>query len=214
MFATLNSARIVMDGNSITAGNNYGSDPESTIGKQIIHQLKAEGVLGLTLNEFAVGGQTCAQMINDGSQTIGASLDRSRNNFLIANEGGNDIAFGATPKQAFDNFRNYCLLRKSEGYYVLAWDCLFRSNSPSIYTTADYNQALIDFNRLLQNGWKEFAHGFMDARKAFPHAPLSVYSPGVLDGGFWFPDNIHPSATANGIIASKLIQRLKQIPRK
>lgn len=212
-WATLNSARICLDGNSITAGNNYG-DINDSLSNQMIHQFSKQGIKGVSVVNYAVGGQTCAQMIADASQTIGAQFNPSRNNFLIVNEGGNDITFGATPQQAFDNLKQYCMLRRSEGYYVLVWDCLFRHNPANgFYTIAQYKQALIDFNFLVRSNWKDFADAYMDSRKEFPFVPLNDYT-GALNGGFWFPDCIHPGATLTALLAIRLIEYLKKIPDK
>jgi lysophospholipase L1-like esterase len=212
-YVKLASSKIVFDGNSITAGDGGGAG-DASVSSQVGAQLASQKVPGVSIVNVAVGGQTCAQMIADGSTQVAPLREVGRDCILVVNEGGNDISFGSTPQQAFDNIRNYCLLRRSEGFYVLIWDCLFRNNSPSgFYTAAAYKQALVDFNELVRGRWKEFADAYMDARRALPYVPDNDYT-GALNGGFWFPDCIHPSASANAIIAAKLIEHLKFIPKR
>ncbi len=212
-YVKLASSKIIFDGNSITNGELSGSGA-ANIPSQVTAQLALQKIPGVSVVNVAVGGQTCAQMIADGSSQVAPLREVGRDCILVVNEGGNDISFGATPQQAFENIRNYCLLRRSEGFYVLIWDCPFRHNSPSgFYTAAAYKQALIDFNALVRSGWKKFADAYMDTRKHFPYVPDNDYT-GALNGGFWFPDCVHPSATGNAIIAAKLVEHLKLIPLK
>jgi lysophospholipase L1-like esterase len=212
-YVKLASSKIIFDGNSITEGSGSGAGA-ANISAQVSAQLIAQKILGVSIVNIGVGGQTCAQMIADGSSQIAPLLEAGRDCILVANEGGNDIYFGATAAQAFQNIRDYCLLRRSEGFYVLVWSCPYRNNGFSSNPTGDptaYQAALLDFNNRLANGWKEFADAYMDTRKHFPYAPTANY-PG--DGGFWFPDCVHPSATGNAIIAAKLIEHLKIPIRK
>lgn len=212
-YVKLASSKIVFDGNSITEGHADGSGA-ANLSSQVAAQLAFQKIAGVSIVNLGVGGQTCAQMIADASTQVASLREVGRDCILVVNEGGNDISFGSTPLQAFDNIRNYCLLRRSEGFYVLAWDCLFRNNSPSgFYTSAGYKQALVDFNELVRGRWKEFADAYMDARRAFPYVPDNDYT-GALNGGFWFPDCVHPSATANAILAARLIEHLKFIPKR
>jgi lysophospholipase L1-like esterase len=211
-YVKLTAAKIIFDGNSITEGIDLGTGDASIWG-QVGAQLIAQKIFGASIVNISVSGQTCAQMIADGSSQISPLYENGRDNIIIANEGGNDIYFGATPAQALQNMRDYCLLRQSEGFYVLVWSCLHRNqgffaNPPDV---SGYQAALLDFNNRLERGWKEFADGFMDSRKHFPYIP-EANSPG--NGGFWFPDCVHPSATANAILAAKLIEHLKVIPIK
>lgn len=210
-YVKLASSKIIFDGNSITNGELTGAGA-ANIPNQVAAQLALQKIPGLSVVNVAVGGQTCAQMIADGSSQVAPLREAGRDCILVVSEGGNDISFGATPQQAFQNIRDYCLLRRSEGFYVLIWDCPFRHNSPSgFYTAAAYKQALIDFNALVRSSWKEFADAYMDTRRHFPYVPDNDYT-GALNGGFWFPDCVHPSATGNAIIAAKLVEHLKLIP--
>jgi lysophospholipase L1-like esterase len=212
-YVKLASSKIVFDGNSITEGAGSGAGA-ANISAQVSAQLIAQKIFGVSVVNLGVGGQTCAQMIDDGSSQVAPLREAGRDCIIVANEGGNDIYFGATAAQAFQNIRDYCLLRKSEGFYVLVWSCPNRNNGFSSNPSGDpsaYQAALLDFNNKLAAGWKEFADGFMDTRKHFPYIPEANF-PGA--GGFWFPDCVHPSATGNAIIAAKLIEHLKLIPRQ
>ena len=212
-YVKLASSKIIFDGNSITEGSGSGAGA-ANISAQVSAQLIAQRIRGVSIVNIGAGGQTCAQMITDGSTQIPPLYENGRDNIIVVSEGGNDIYVGATAAQAFQNMRDYCLLRRSEGFYVLVWSCPNRNNGFSTDPTGDpaaYQAALLDFNNRLERGWKEFADAFMDTRKHFPYAPTANF-PG--NGGFWFPDCVHPSATGNAIIAAKLVEHLKLIPKK
>jgi lysophospholipase L1-like esterase len=212
-YVQLSSAKIIFDGNSITEGSGSGAGA-ANISSQVAAQLIAQKIFGASIVNLGVGGQTCAQMIADGSSQVAPLLEAGRDCIMVVNEGGNDIYFGATAQQAYQNMRDYCLLRRSEGFYVLVWSCPNRNNGFSADpggSPVAYQAALLDFNNRLERGWKEFADAFMDARRHFPYAPEANF-PG--NGGFWFPDCVHPSATGNAIIAAKLIEHLKLIPKQ
>ncbi len=212
-YVDLRSAKIIFEGNSITEGVGSGAGA-ANISAQVSAQLIAQKIFGVSVVNIGVGGQNCAQMIADGSSQVAPLREAGRDCIVVVNEGGNDIYGGATAAQAFQNIRDYCLLRRSEGFYVLVWSCPNRNNGFSTDPTGDptaYQAALLDFNNRLARGWKEFADVFMDTRRHFPYAPTANF-PG--NGGFWFPDCVHPSATGNAIIAAKLLEHLKLIPKK
>lgn len=210
-YVKLASSKIIFDGNSITEGYGLASGAAS-ISAQVSAQLINQKIFGASIVNVAVGGQTCAQMIADGSSQVAPLHEKGRDCILVANEGGNDIYSGLSAAQAFQNFRDYCLLRRSEGFYVLVWSAPNRNNGFISNPTGDptaYQSALLDFNNKLASGWKEFADTYMDTRKHFPYVPEANF-PGA--GGFWFPDCVHPSATGNAMLAAKLIEHLKLIP--
>jgi lysophospholipase L1-like esterase len=216
MMLDLHGCRLLFDGNSITASDLYGHGNDARIPEQVQYQL-AHRNINIEILNLAVAGQTGAQMIADASATIGAIRQRHRAEIVVVNEGGNDILFGATPEQAFQNTRNYCLLRRSEGYYLLVWSCLDRQQIPTSPpdTQAGYAAKIAAYNDLLKNGWHEFADQFIDIRAELPQI--------VGDGlpynaqnthGFWLPDAVHPSATANALIAAKIAAYLRIIPER
>lgn len=213
----LHGCQLIFDGNSVTAPDVlYGHGDDALIAQQVKYQLSLQKINVDILN-LAVAGQTGAQMIADASATIGAIRQRHRAEIVVVNEGGNDILFGASPEQAFQNTRNYCLLRRSEGYYILVWSCLDRQQIPTSPpdTQAGYAAKIAAYNDLLKNGWHEFADQFIDIRAELPQI--------VGDGlpynaqnthGFWLPDAVHPSATANALIAAKIAAYLRIIPER
>jgi lysophospholipase L1-like esterase len=210
-YVKLASSKIVFDGNSLTEGASTGAGA-ANISTQVSTQLIAQKIFGVSIVNVGVGGKTCAQMIADASTQVAPLFEAGRDNIIVVNEGGNDIYFGATAQQAFQNMRDYCLLRRSEGFYVLVWSAPKRNNGFSANPSGDpsgFQSALLDFNNRLASGWKEFADAFMDTREHFPYAPEANYP---SNGGFWFPDCIHPSATGNAILAAKIIECLKLIP--
>jgi lysophospholipase L1-like esterase len=212
-YVDLRSSKIIFDGNSLTEGASTGAGA-ANISSQVSSQLINRGIRGVSIVNVGVGGQNCAQMIVDGSSQVAPLREAGRDNIVVVNEGGNDIYFGATAAQAFQNIRDYCLLRRAEGFYVLVWSCLHRNNGFSSNPTGDpsgFQAALLDFNNRLERGWKEFADAYMDTRKHFPYIPEANFPD---NGGFWFPDCVHPSATGNAILAAKLIEHLKRIPQR
>jgi lysophospholipase L1-like esterase len=214
-YISLSRARIFCDGNSITSGD---AIPGYTTGlgypEQLAYQLN---MLNYTVkvSNLGVSGQTTIAMSIDAVSQIDNSFEIGDTNIIIAWEGGNDIYFGATPLRAYENFRDYCISRRSRGFYVVAIDTLPRSNGypagslnsdGSAKTKAQYDADILEFNRLVRLNWREFSDSYINIRKELPHFTTSDTR--------WLYDGIHPSFEGNSIIAAKIVSYLRTIRKR
>lgn len=113
---------VIADGNSLT----YGSflDNDDPWPQLLYNKDKA----GRYVINTAVGSQTTAQMIADYATEIAPLFDSGSNQKLILWEITNDLFFGATATEAFDNIKALGQLGQATGFEVLVVNCLPRSN--------------------------------------------------------------------------------------
>jgi hypothetical protein len=153
----LNTTDLVLDGNSLFA---YLLNPENAA---IYSQL---GGSGRTKQNFAVGGQTTADMTADAAAQI--DLQVAANKVLVVWEIRNHLYTGATLQQAKDAIRGYCLARKSAGWRrILLLNCSVTTGGFAINNTGlgTYEAALVDCNNWLAANYRDFADGLLDTRE-------------------------------------------------
>ena len=111
--------------------------------------------------------------------------------------GTNDIFFGATVAQTFQNFVACCQSARKDGYRVIAVTMLDRYVDPTSYSTQ--SQAL---NTLIRAQWATFADGLADVAAN----PL-LGATSAAQNATYFPDGTHPSALSNYNIIVPVLQR-------
>jgi lysophospholipase L1-like esterase len=150
VFAPLVTLNIVFDGNSLTAGVG-GSQPYSINCVQSL----INSQYSVISSNFGVSGQTTVQMISDANSQIDGAYDPSKNyNIVVCWEGINDLYFGATITQAYNNLVTYCLGRKAKGYKVVICTLTPRQNTG---TPANQETNRLAVNQLILTNWKTFA---------------------------------------------------------
>lgn len=101
-----------------TTGNDYPS--------QVIALLGANW----SATNYAVSGQTAAQMQADAASQIDVILSHANNRItLIAWSGTNDLYFGASATTTYDRIKAYAQARKAAGWRVILLSVLPRTNS-------------------------------------------------------------------------------------
>lgn len=107
-------AVVMFDGNSLMAGQG-GTAPSA--------QLLALHPFDINMTSLwdntSVGAQDTLDMIADAAADVDANFVTGVNNYLFVQEVGNDIfTNGATPREAVDNFWDYCDGRRTAGFKV------------------------------------------------------------------------------------------------
>ena len=199
-YLDLRGIKIVCDGNSITAGIGETPWPD-----QLKFMLSKVGINCDFVN-VAVSGQTTIDMVTRAPTFVDSAYDKTRDNILIAKEGGNHILLlNVTAQQAYQSFRDYCIHRRSLGFYVVVLDSFKRSDTPGWGTNTAFEARLVEYNFLLRQNWRDFADAYVDVRKLCPQIePLNQY----------MPDGLHPSGAGQALIAAGLISVLKKIPKR
>jgi len=164
-FAPSVTLNVVFDGNSLTAGLG-GSRPYSV---NCIQSL-VNAQYSVISSNFSVSGQTTTQMISDANSQIDGAYDSSKNyNIVVCWEGINDLYFGVTITQAYNNIVNYCLGRKAKGFKVVVVTLTPRQN---VGTPANQEVNRLAVNALILQNWKTFADALADIGN---NVPMGVF---------------------------------------
>jgi lysophospholipase L1-like esterase len=153
--ARLTDVDLLLDGNSLF---NFLSAPENAA------VYASLGGSARNKQNYAVSGQTTAQMIADGVAQIDPQYQA--NKILIGWEGRNHLYQGATILQAQEAIRNYCLARKQAGWRI----CLLNltpttsTNFAVNNTGGSFEAALQAFNQYIAANYKGFADTLVDVR--------------------------------------------------
>jgi lysophospholipase L1-like esterase len=196
--------RIVLDGDSITAGtgasapaNAWASLLAASLGTDGYH-VGNFGISGQTVgNATAGGGPAIYMRLNAATEEYTAGLRTSGNNVLVAWGGTNDLYYGRTAAQAFADFEAYCQGARTAGYKVLAVGMIDRNPTGS-WTGAKRT----DLNNLCVN-----AVGMYDA----------YLDPSDVDARFddytsaLFADGVHPSDAGHAILASAIETQIRAL---
>ena len=141
---------LILDGNSLTAFDIYPPMLPSRI----------KSGYAMVLQNYAVSGQTTAQMIVDATTQIDIPTNKNEGyNIVFCWEGINDLYHRATAQQCFDNIKNYCLARKAYGFKVIVGTLTPRTNSG---TPLDYESKRLIVNDLLRANYNVFADRLVD----------------------------------------------------
>jgi lysophospholipase L1-like esterase len=169
---------VVFDGNSLTAGNG-GTQPYTA---RCVQGLQLAGY-DVNSHNLGVGGQTTAQMIARAAAVVDTLIDPTRQNIYVGWEGINDLYFGATAQQAYDNLVALYQGRRAAGFKVVAVTLTPRANPG---TPAGYEAARLQVNDWVRQHWRTFADAVADNGSTSP-----VGSASCLTDTFWYPDLVH-----------------------
>jgi lysophospholipase L1-like esterase len=160
--ARLQNAIIVCDGNSLTLGT--AGNPGGKSYPMLLSESRLAKDNNMKIINRGVNSQTTQHMIDDYTSDI-LPLKSLGTNILIVWECTNDLYFGATVKEAFDNSKSYCQKARSDGWKVIVMSALPRGqlklDGSSIST---YNAQLDSINYLLYANWHKFADAYVDVR--------------------------------------------------
>jgi hypothetical protein len=191
----INGAVIGFDGNSLTEGQ--GATAGGDYPDQLYSLLVSAGVTLASRPNFAVGGQTTAQMESDAVTQIDPYLSTgSGAHILFAWEIGNHLAVTGNISTVETAFQNYCAERREAG-----WKVVVITNPPRNSTTAGYgsnvaayNTALQTCNTWLRANWTSFADGIVDIAA---DSRLSDYT----NATYYYTDQIHLSNNGYAVVA-------------
>lgn len=200
--------KLVADGNSLTVGQG------STGGQDYLQQLKTlltdtapKVIADPVLANFGVGGQTTDAMIADAATQIDttlAAVGTYSAQVLLGWEGTNDLYFGATAQDAYDDLATYYAARKAAGWRVLAFTITPRSNSG---TPSDFETKRQQVNALLRANWPAFADGLVDVA-----ADHRIGREGAETDTTYYTDLVHMTNAGYAVVAelaSAAVQRLR-----
>jgi lysophospholipase L1-like esterase len=212
----LRNCKIVCDGNSITRGDIYSNTPHKTdYPSQLQHQMNKDR-LAVEVVNVAISGQSTitltggasSAMVTDAVSEVDALFDPTRLNICIFWEGGNELYYTESKvnrvQAAYEATRDYCLLRQSRGFYVVVIDTLPRNNGyyPGYVNVSTYAADILSYNQLVRQNWRDFADCYVDIRK---------FLPDIQPTTFWMSDGVHPTDTANVLIANCVYSHLRNI---
>lgn len=222
----INNANIYVDGNSISAGQ--GSTSNNSYPEQLERLYPLFKNYFSSINNYAVGGQTTLDMISDAPTQIDPLFISGKNNILLAWEIRNDMVVNyPTPQEAVNNFKTYCLGRKTANpdlKIITATVLPSWYNSYSGDTTATgYNllkSNTLIVNQLLREQYTSFCDYLIDFETI---TDFGLYPANEQDGyvfntsirpieNFYYTDGTHPNNNGYRIIANefnKAIYRLK-----
>jgi len=167
----LSTHDLVLDGNSLVL--NMGQPGNTAVYATL-------GGAGRAKQNYGIGGQSTINMLSDAASQIDAQY--AANKLLVVWEVRNDIFFGASVSGALARLAQYCIGRRSVGYRVLVIGCLPSIATPSTYTASEFNQRIVEANRLIRRDWRNYCDGFVDVEAIAGlqnPADTSVYSDGI-----------------------------------
>ena len=181
------ATNVIADGNSLTVGTGGGGSTYPAILASINSTLSV-------INK-GVNSQTTPMMEADASTDIDPLFLSGSRNILIAWEVTNDIYFGATNQEAYDNIKQYCQNRQSAGWDVIVAGVIPRGQKKADGTSIiDYNLDLDTVNSMIDTSYTDFA----DVYVALASDPrLSDYS----NTTYYSIDSIHLNATGYSVVA-------------
>jgi len=196
--------RIVLDGDSITAGsgasapaNAWAALLAASLGTNDYH-VGNFGISGQTVgNATAGGGPAIYMRLNAATEEFTAGFRTSGNNVLVAWGGTNDLVFGRTAAQAFGDFQAYCQDARTAGYKVLAIGMLDRN--PGTWTRAKR----AEFNGLCVTNQSGMCDAYFDPANV--DARFDDYTSAV------FSDGVHPSDAGHAILASAIETQIRAL---
>lgn len=182
---------VVCAGNSLTAGIS------TSAGGNYPYQLNAllnipstgvrnDGVPSATTPQM----ESYAQLNIDGKWPTSASKK-----IVIAWEITNDLFFGATATQAYNNIVSYCNNRRALGDLVVVATCLPRSGAGTPITFETDRQTV---NGLIQSAWATFADALSDVGN-----DATIGQPGdTTNTTYYLSDQTHLTAAGYSIVAT------------
>lgn len=186
--ADLKFAHLIFDGNSLTVGQ--GGSPYSSL---ITPFLNTDYTYSLV--NYGVGGQTTSAMLEDANTQVDTTSNISREkNVVVCWEGINDIYFGATATQAYNNLVSYCTSRRAYGFKVVIVTLTPRqnTNTPSFQETRR-----LEVNSLIRSNWTTFADALADVAA---DNRLGDYDD-CLNTTYYTADKVHMNNTGYTIVA-------------
>jgi len=183
--------QLILDGNSMT-NNSY----KVRIGLNLSEQW--------SISNFGVSGQATPSMIADADTQIDPlfSINRPRN-IVVAWEGSNDLYFGATATEAYDNLVSYCNDRRDAGWKVVIVTLLPRSSSGTPGTFEADRQTV---NANIRANWSTFADALADIA-----ANTTIGEDGDETDTTYYSDAVHPTDAAYDIIAPIVADAIESI---
>jgi hypothetical protein len=195
----IDTSLIICDGNSITAGGQYGGTPYPAH----LKNLPVFNSVGCVVVNAGVGGQTTQQMTDDAVNQIDSQFTTSRLCVVVAMEMSNDLYFNRDVAGACSRFKTYCLSRRNAGFKVVTVSICDRY-VPDYGDVQGFRNMIAACNTWLRNDWQSFANSYVDA--------MSVPELANADNLVNFPDRTHPASEPLRLLAvrvGKAIERLK-----
>jgi len=185
-------SQIIFDGNSLVAGT--GASAGHNMPTLVTSALISSGKYS-TLQNFGVSSQTTVQMTSDAQAQIDSLYNLSKyRNIVVVWEGTNDIYFGATAEEAYNNLVSYCQARRSAGYKVVIVTLLPRSNAG---TPVGFDTDRLSVNTNIRNNWTTFADAIADVA-----SNTAIGDAGdELDTIYYNSDKVHMTDTGYGVVA-------------
>lgn len=184
---------IIFDGDSITGGM-FGNDQrkKSYPQKALIAQTSP-----FESYNFAVEGQTCAQMLADQATQVLPRYDATKtHNILLAFAGTNDLAAASVVAQLKLDYAAYCNNARARGFKVIAFTMLPR-NAAGI--SASFETDRQTFNTWLRT--QTFYDELCDLG-----GDHTLGDPGDQnDATYYQTDHIHPTTAGHAVIATTYV---------
>lgn len=191
-------ARFAADGNSQTVGIN---------GAALSFPGRIATTLGVTVTNYAVGGQSTTDMIADAATQIDAAFTGV--NILIVGEVRNHLTAldsGATARAAVDSFWEYCDGRRAaaaaggtgsgQSLRIVAWNTLPAGHTSSSIGIAALNALFDEANALMAAEWQDHVDAFVDVR-----SDARLTDPFNLT---YFDDDVHLTAAGDEVMKDLL----------
>lgn len=182
---------LILDGNSLTAfPTSYAPYLPARI----------KSAYTKTIRNFAVSGQTTAQMLSDASTQIDLPLHLNASyNIIFVMEGINHLFLNPaiSAQTAYNSLRTYCLNRQAYGFKVIVGTLTPRSEPG---TQIDYDDKRRAVNTLLRANWQTFASAIMD----IGGHPLMGQKGDSNSTAYYLSDKVH-FAPPGAIIVADLV---------
>ncbi|MEI6519966.1 MAG: GDSL-type esterase/lipase family protein [bacterium] len=196
LFPDAKSDLVTFVGNSITTGMYCGN------GKTWTAQTAAK-IPGLThWNNISKGGITTQGLGELAPAAIDPQLKRTTGrSVLVFWEGTNDLVVNkATPEAANEAIKQFCLARRKAGWKkVIVMTVLPRDAG------GDFETRRISLNQLMRDHYIEYADALVDLSTNTDIGVAECYKNREL-----YPDGVHTTAKANGIIAEMVAPKLAE----
>lgn len=190
----LSTTHIVADGNSQTSGGGGVTAFPSFLAT----------LLGVTVTNFGVSGQTTQQMIDDAASQIDSTIDPAKVNILICAEIRNELVTQCAALNvdtAVDRFWSYVDARRTAGWdKIIVWDVLPNTTtSCGAYNAAAMNAFFDQANTRLLAEWSSHADVYVQMRSNVNLATASA------SNAYW-ADGIHPTTLSHQTIMAPLLE--------
>ncbi len=192
------------DGNSQTQGANGG--PSSYPG-----QLGT--LLGASVTNYGVAGQTISQMLSDAATQVDANFAAGVPNILVVAEVRNEISLdglSANVRTTVNRLWTYCDGRRAAAtaagktLRIVVWNIM-----PTVYTTAAQGLATLNAqfdqaNAMIAAEWRLHADAFFDVRSdpALAHASMD---------DTWWKDGVHLKAPGDAVLAQMAYAAIRSL---